>query len=247
MSCPSRYDPNPEAGFNGGGPRNCGIDVSLGEASGEDPPRPTARTCTRRIVVLREKGLLGVVQAGLTPIADRIPRWNTRPSHAATDEGEVDFGQWHKDSLSRDSYCMDVDNVEYRIDSSGGLRVVGIYELIRWGWHHDLDDIPERLAPHDGKVVLLRRLDESIAAGQRSSFPTFFVWHRPDLSEFVVCRLEDWVDGSRKATGPGREAFADLIRGLPKWEGGPATMPVQARQQPWNSHRSADDAGSPVG
>jgi len=76
------------------------------------------------------------------PVADRIPRWNTRPSHPAPSEGELDFGQWHKDALSRDSYCMDVDKVEYRIDSSGALRVVGIYELIRWGWQHDQDKIP---------------------------------------------------------------------------------------------------------
>jgi hypothetical protein len=114
---------------------------------------------------------------------------------------------------------MDVDKVDYRIDANGNLRVVGIYELIRWGWQHDLDDIPERLSPYEGKLALLRRISTSIAAGQGSSFPTFFVWHRPDLSEFVVCRLENWAGGSRKALGMGREAFADLIGGLPGWEG----------------------------
>jgi hypothetical protein len=177
----------------------------------------------RPIVVLSAKGLRGIVNAGPAPIADRIPRWNTRPTHAAVDPGEVDFGTWHKDTPSRDSYCMDVDKVECRIDASGDLRVVGIYELIRWGWQHDLDDIPERLAPHVGKVALLRRISASIAEGQSSSFPTFFVWHRPDLSEFVVCRLEDWVDGPRRALGLGRGAFADLIGGLPGWEGGRVT------------------------
>jgi hypothetical protein len=161
------------------------------------------------------------VNAGPALIADRIPRWNTRPSHRAAREGEVDFGAWHKGALSRDSYCMDVDKVEYRIDASGALRVVGIYELIRWGWQHDLDDIPERLAPYEGKLALLRRISASIAAGQGSPFPTFFVWHRPDLSEFIVCRLEDWVDGPRKALGLGRGAFAELIAGLPGWDGGP--------------------------
>jgi hypothetical protein len=169
------------------------------------------------------------VNATPAPTADRIPRWNTRPSQPAVNEREVDFGQWHKDALSHDSYCMDVDKVEYRIDASGALRVVGIYELIRWGWQHDLDDIPERLAPYEGKLALLGRIGESIAAGQGSSFPTFFVWHRPDLSEFVVCRLEDWVDGSRKALGLGREKFSGLIRGLPQWEGSPAAMPMQER------------------
>jgi hypothetical protein len=123
--------------------------------------------------------------------------------------------------LSRDSYCMDVDKVEYRIDANGNLRVVGIYELIRWGWQHDLDDIPGRLAPYEGKLALLRRMSQSIAAGQSSSFPTFFVWHRPDLSEFVVSRLDDWVDASRKALGLGSGAFVDLIRGLPGWVGDP--------------------------
>jgi len=131
----------------------------------------------------------------------------------------MDFGTWHKDALPRDSYCMDVDKIEYRIDATGSLQVVGIYELIRWGWHYDLDDIPERLAPYEGKAALLRRISASIAAGQDSSFPTFFVWHRPDLSELVVCRLEDWAGGSRMALGLGREAFAGLIRGLPRWEG----------------------------
>ena len=187
------------------------------------------------------------MNAGPAPIADRIQRWNTRPSHPATNEGEVDFGTWLKNVSSRDSSCMDVDKVEYRIDASGVLRVVGIYELIRWGWQHDLVDIPERLALHEGKLVLLRRISESIAEGQGSAFPTFFAWHRPDVSEFVVCRLEDWVDGSRSTLGLGREAFADLIGSLPIWEGRPAAMPVHARYQPWNSRRSADDAGSPFG
>jgi len=157
------------------------------------------------------------VTAGPAPIADSIPRWNARPSHPAVNEGDVDFGTWHKGALPRDSYCMDVDKIEYRIDASGSLRVVGIYELIRWGWQHDLDDIPERLAPYEGKLALLRRISESIAVGPDASFPTFFVWHRPDLSEFVACRLDDWVDGSRKALGLGRDAFADLIGGLPEW------------------------------
>jgi hypothetical protein len=157
------------------------------------------------------------MDAGPGLIADPIPRWNARPRHPADQPGELDFGQWHKDTLSRDSYCMDVDKVEYRIDASGVLRVVGIYELIRWGWQYDLDDIPERLAPYEGKLALLRRMSASIAAGQASSFPTFFVWHRPDLSEFVVCRLEDWAGGSRRALGLGCHAFADLIRGLPGW------------------------------
>jgi hypothetical protein len=111
------------------------------------------------------------------PVGDRISRWNTRPSHPATSEGELDFGQWHKDALSRDSYCMDVDKVEYRIDSSGALGVVGIYEIIRWGWQHDLVDIPERLALYEGKLALPRWIGESIAAEQSSSFPTLFVWH----------------------------------------------------------------------
>jgi hypothetical protein len=52
-------------------------------------------------------------------------------------------------------------------------------------------------------------------AGQGASFPTFFVRHRPDLSEFVVCGLEEWAGGSRRALG--RQAFAELIRGLPGW------------------------------
>jgi hypothetical protein len=163
--------------------------------------------------------------AGPGPIADQIPRWNSRPRHPVVQPGELDFGQWHKDTLSTDSYCMDVDKIEYRIDANGELRVVGIYELIRWGWQHDLDDIPERLAPYEGKLALLRRISASIAAGQGSSFPTFFVWHRPDLSEFVVSRLEDWAGGSRTALGFGRQAFADLITGLPRWEGDPVAPP----------------------
>jgi hypothetical protein len=165
------------------------------------------------------------VNAGPAPTANRIPRWNARPKHPATAAGETDFGQWHKDTLSNDSYCMDVDKIEYRIDANGALRVVGIYELIRWGWQHDLDDIPERLAPYEGKLALLRRIGASIAAGQGASYPTFFVWHRPDLSEFVVCRLEDWVDGSRKALGLGARAFASLIKELPSWDGGPSAPP----------------------
>jgi hypothetical protein len=170
------------------------------------------------------------VSAGPSPTTNRIPRWNTRPKHPTAAAGETDFGTWHKGALSSTSYCMDVDKIEYRIDASGNLRVVGIYELIRWGWQQDLDDIPERLAPYEGKLALLRRISESIAAGQGSSFPTFFVWHRPDLSEFVVCRLEDWAGGSRRGLGLGRHAFADLVMGLPGWEGNPgAPRPVAGR------------------
>ncbi len=162
--------------------------------------------------------------------ADRIPRWDARASHPASAAGEVDFGQWHKDALPHDSYCMDVDKVEYRIDASGRVRVVGVYELIRWGWHHDLDDIPERLAPYEGKIALLRRISAAIAEGQGASFPTFFVWHRPDLSEVVVCRLEEWAEGSRRALGLGWRAFAELIGGLPRWDGGPvAPTPAPGR------------------
>ena len=58
-----------------------------------------------------------------------------------------------------------------------------------------------------------------IAAGQGAAFPTFFVWHRPDLSEFVVCRLEDWAGGSRSAIGLGCRAFASLLESLPGWKG----------------------------
>jgi hypothetical protein len=115
------------------------------------------------------------VNAGPAPTTNRIPRWDARPKHPADDPGEVDFGTWHKDAFSSSAYCMDVDKVEYRIDASGNLRVVGIYELIRWGWQHDLEEIPDRLAPYEGKLALLRQISESIAAGQGSSFPTFFV------------------------------------------------------------------------
>jgi hypothetical protein len=171
------------------------------------------------------------VNASPPPTTNRIPRWDARPRHPAAVAGEADFGTWHKRTLSNDSYCMDIDKVEYRIDAKGNLRVVGIYELIRWGWQHDLDDIPQRLAPYQGKLALLREISASIAAGQGSSFPTFFVWHRPDLSEFVVCRLEDWGGGSRKALGFGREAFADLIGGLPGREGDPVAPLSESRPQ----------------
>ncbi len=157
--------------------------------------------------------------------ADRIPRWGTRPAHPAAARGERDFGTWHKETLARDAYCMDVDKIEYRIDASGRVRVVGIYESIRWGWSHDLDDIPERLTPYQGKIALLRRISAAIAAGQGAPFPTFFVWHRPDLSEFVVSPLEEWAGGPRRALGLGHRAFAELIGNLPGWEGGTATLP----------------------
>ena len=96
----------------------------------------------------------------------------------------------------------------------------------------DLDDIPERLAPYEGKLALLRRISASIAAGQGSSFPTFFMWHRPVLSEFVVCRLEEWAGGSRKALGLGHETFAYLIRDLPGWEGEAAAPPTRTPSKP---------------
>ena len=167
--------------------------------------------------------------AGPVPIAAPISRWNSRPKHPANAPGEVDFGTWHKDALPNDAYAMDVDKVEYRIDAKGNLRVVGIYELIRWGWQHDLDAIPERLAPYEGKIALLRRISESIAAGQGSAFPTFIAWDRSDHSEFVICWPEEWVGGSRKVLGLGRQAFAELIGGLPGWEGTAVALPHPPR------------------
>ena len=65
----------------------------------------------------------------------------------------------------------------------------------------------------------MRWISASIAAGQGASFPKFFVWHRPDLSEFLIYRFEDWAGGSRKALGLGRQTFAELIGGLPGWDG----------------------------
>jgi hypothetical protein len=156
---------------------------------------------------------------GSPSLAGHIPQWDTRVTRPIARPGERDFGTWHKGALPHDAYCMDVDKIEYRIDAAGNLRVVGMYELIRWGWSHELDDIPTSLAPYAGKVALLGRISAGIAAGQRSSFPTFFVWHRPDLSEFVVCRLEDWVGAPGRALGLGAQAFADLISGLPRWDG----------------------------
>ena len=140
------------------------------------------------------------------------------------------MSQWHKETLPRAAYCMDVDKVEYRIDASGNLRVVGIYELIRWDWHHDLDDIPVRLSPYYGKIAPLRRIGSAVAAGQGAAFPTFFVWHRPDLSEFVVSRLEDWVDEPRLALGLGWRAFAELIGGLPQWEARMGALPHRSNR-----------------
>ena len=127
---------------------------------------------------------------------------------------------------------MDVDKVEYRIGPDGCVRVVGIYELIRWDWHHDLDDIPVRLSPHYGKIAPLRRIGSAVAAGQGASFPTFFAWHRPDLSEFVVGRLEEWVDGPKRALGLGWRAFAELIAKLPGW-GGESMSPTIASSRLW--------------
>ena len=63
------------------------------------------------------------------------------------------------------------------------------------------------------------------AAGQGAAFPTFFVGHRSDLSEFVVSPLEEWVGGSRKGLGLGNRAFADLIGSLPEWRGPLSSQP----------------------
>ena len=77
-----------------------------------------------------------------------------------------------------------------------------------------------------GGVPLRPRADHR---GAGRVFPTFFVWYRPDLSEFVVCRLEEWSDRSRKALGQGWRAFAELIGGLPRWRGDTAGPPPAAR------------------
>ena len=58
-----------------------------------------------------------------------------------------------------------------------------------------------------GGVPLRPRADHR---GAGRVFPTFFVWPCPDLYEFVVCRLEEWVGGPRMALGLGRTAFTEL-------------------------------------
>ena len=55
----------------------------------------------------------------------------------------------------------------------------------------------------------------AIAAGQGAASLTFLVWHPPDLSELLVCRLEEWIKGARMALGLGRLAFAELIGRFP--------------------------------
>lgn len=115
---------------------------------------------------------------------------------------------------------MDVDKIDYRIDASGNVRVVGIYELIRWGWQYNVDDIPERLAPYAGKLKLLGRVSRLIAESQAADFPAFIVWHRPDLSEFVLSPLEDCSEGPGRVLCLGTRAFAEMIRDLPEWRYG---------------------------
>ena len=133
--------------------------------------------------------------AGPVPTtANRIPRWDTRPKHPAAAPGEVDFGQWQKDALPNDAYCMDLDKFVYRIGASGNLRVDGIYELIRWCWRYDLDDIPERLAPYEGKIALLRRISGSSAAGQARP-------SRRSLSGTAPTFPSSWCVGSRTGQG----------------------------------------------
>jgi hypothetical protein len=81
---------------------------------------------------------------------------------------------------------------------------------------HELGDVPGALAPYAGKIALFGGISAAVDAGQGFSVPTFFVWHRPELPEFVVCQLEDWINGPKNAVGLGCHAFADLISGLPR-------------------------------
>lgn len=159
----------------------------------------------------------------------KIRRWDERPRHDSARPGEVDFAQWHKDTFGTGSYCMDVDKFEYRFDPSGQLRVVGVYELIRWGWRHSLAAIPQRLAPHEGKVRVLTHLGRILSEGEGAQVPSFFVWHRPDLSEFLVSRVEDWTGEPIRAGYLGQEHFRELIENLPGWRW---SAPVQERQPP---------------
>ena len=84
---------------------------------------------------------------------------------------------------------------------------MGIYVLIRCDWRHVLDDIPERLAPYEGKLVLLRRISASIAQAQGSSFPTFFVWQTRNwvrrLLELGVYILGTLIKVTEASFGPG--------------------------------------------
>ncbi len=105
------------------------------------------------------------------------------------------------------------------------MRVVGSYEPFGSGRQHNLGEIPERLTPYEGKTSFPGRICPAFATGQSAPLLTFFVWHRPDLSGFVVCRLEEWVNSPRLALGLGSHAFAELIGGLPRWEGDSACGP----------------------
>jgi hypothetical protein len=61
-----------------------------------------------------------------------------------------------------------------------------------------------------------RQIGAAIAVGQRSSFATCLVWHRPDLSGLAVCRLEAWIEGQKRGPGLGSRAFAEIFRDLPR-------------------------------
>jgi hypothetical protein len=147
----------------------------------------------------------------------KIRRWDKRPRHDSTRPGEVDFGQWHKDNLRSNLYCMDVDKIEYRFDAEDRVRIVGLYELIRWDWPHDLASIPDKLSPHQGKLRLMGRLGQLLSEGENRPVPAFFVWHRPDLSEFLVSRVEDWTAEPRRAAYLSDKHLGSLIEGLPDW------------------------------
>ena len=60
-----------------------------------------------------------------------------------------------------------------------------------------------------------------MAGRQRARFPAFVVWHRPDLSEFVVTKVEDWAAGGRSVIVLGNRAFAEVIRNLPELQCNP--------------------------
>ncbi|MDE1819434.1 MAG: hypothetical protein KGJ23_00520 [Euryarchaeota archaeon] len=144
-----------------------------------------------------------------------IPRWESRPRHPSGPGEPKDFGDWHKQKLPRRAYCMDVDKIEYRILPDGTLDVVGLYDLIAWDRAVPPASLLRVLAPYAGKESVMLRLGEVLSVSQRHPVPSFFVWHRKDLSEFVVGRAGEW---DRTLWKLSEEEFQELLLRLPDWE-----------------------------
>lgn len=146
----------------------------------------------------------------------RAQNWEGRKRYPSKPGEPDDWGEFHKNFLSRTAYTANLDNVEYRAVDGGEVRIVGLYELILIP-----DDParffedPQKYAPFFGKAAAYRVIARALRAiGEEC--PVFVIWRPVHLTESdSTCIVGDFDGGPMYPLE--REEMSDFLENLPEW------------------------------